>query len=87
MVDELGYSGFERLRRGFDRSFGGQDQVPQFELVIDAGCGTGLVGEQVGWIDLLVFLMMFSFLMLYFFSKVPQCKPISGRGRFESFNH
>ena len=47
MVDELGYNGFERLRRGFDRAFGGRDNVPTFKLVIDAGCGTGLVGEQV----------------------------------------
>jgi predicted TPR repeat methyltransferase len=46
LVDELQYNGFERLRRGFDRAFGGQDKVPRFRLVIDAGCGTGLVGEQ-----------------------------------------
>jgi predicted TPR repeat methyltransferase len=46
-VDELGYNGFERLRRVFDRAFGGTDKVPSFALVIDAGCGTGLVGEQV----------------------------------------
>jgi predicted TPR repeat methyltransferase len=47
LVQELGYNGFERLRRGFDRAFGGQKKVPSFSLVIDAGCGTGLVGEQV----------------------------------------
>jgi len=47
LVDELGYNGFERLRRGFDRAFGGRENVPTFSLVIDAGCGTGLVGEQV----------------------------------------
>ena len=47
MVEELGYDGYQRLRRAFDRSFGGEDKVPSFELVVDAGCGTGLVGEQV----------------------------------------
>jgi hypothetical protein len=47
LVQELGYNGYERLRRGFDRSFGGQESVPKFPLVVDAGCGTGLVGEQV----------------------------------------
>lgn len=46
-MEELGYNGFERLRRGFDRAFGGRENVPTFSLVIDAGCGTGLVGEQV----------------------------------------
>ena len=51
LVQELGYDGYARLRRGFDRAFGGQELVPKFPLVIDAGCGTGLVGEQVrvGW--------------------------------------
>jgi predicted TPR repeat methyltransferase len=47
LVQELGYTGYERLRRGFDRAFGGQESVPKFSLVVDAGCGTGLVGEQV----------------------------------------
>lgn len=47
LVQELGYNGYERLRRGFDRAFGGQSFVPTFSLVVDAGCGTGLVGEQV----------------------------------------
>ena len=47
LVEELGYTGYERLRRGFDRSFGGSDKVPTFSVVVDAGCGTGLVGEQV----------------------------------------
>lgn len=46
MVEELGYTGYERLRRGFDRAFGGPKSVPTFSLVVDAGCGTGLVGEQ-----------------------------------------
>jgi len=46
LVEELGYNGYERLRRGFDRAFGGQDKVPEFSVVVDAGCGTGLVGEQ-----------------------------------------
>jgi predicted TPR repeat methyltransferase len=47
LVQELGYNGYERLRRGFDRAFGGQEAVPTFSKVVDAGCGTGLVGEQV----------------------------------------
>lgn len=47
LVGELGYTGYERLRKGFDRAFGGSENVPQFSLVVDAGCGTGLVGEQV----------------------------------------
>ena len=46
LVQELGYTGYERLRRGFDRAFGGTDKVPTFSKVVDAGCGTGLVGEQ-----------------------------------------
>jgi predicted TPR repeat methyltransferase len=44
LVQELGYTGYERLRRGFDRAF--DDKPPVFDIVIDAGCGTGLVGEQ-----------------------------------------
>jgi predicted TPR repeat methyltransferase len=47
LVQELGYTGYERLPRGFDRAFGGQDKIPTFSLVFDAGCGTGLVGEHV----------------------------------------
>lgn len=43
-MQELGYTGFERLRRGFDRAFGGTP--PTFARAVDAGCGTGLVGEQ-----------------------------------------
>lgn len=46
LVEELRYNGYERLRRGFDRAFGGGENVPQFSMVVDAGCGTGLVGEQ-----------------------------------------
>lgn len=48
LVKELRYTGFERLRRGFDRALsGGKEAVPiVFDLVVDAGCGTGLVGEQ-----------------------------------------
>jgi predicted TPR repeat methyltransferase len=46
LVEELKYDGYERLRRGFDRAFGGQEYVPTFPLVVDAGCGTGLVGQQ-----------------------------------------
>jgi len=45
LVKELGYDGFERLRLVFDRVFG-ESKVPIFEVVIDAGCGTGLAGEQ-----------------------------------------
>jgi predicted TPR repeat methyltransferase len=44
LVQELGYTGFERLRRGFDRAF--SQKPPSFDFVVDAGCGTGLVGEQ-----------------------------------------
>ena len=40
-MEELGYTGYERLRNGFDLSFGGQDKAPMFSLVVDAGCGTG----------------------------------------------
>lgn len=47
LVKDLRYTGFERLRQGFDRAFGGQEKVPSFPVVVDAGCGTGLVGEQV----------------------------------------
>ena len=46
-MEELGYTGYERLRFGFNRAFGGEEKVPTFSLVLDAGCGTGLVGEQV----------------------------------------
>ncbi|KAG7355910.1 tetratricopeptide repeat protein [Nitzschia inconspicua] len=46
LVQELGYNGYEKLRRGFERAFGGESFVPTFSLVVDAGCGTGLVGEQ-----------------------------------------
>lgn len=44
LVEELGYNGYQRLRRAFDRAF--QMKPPTFEVVVDAGCGTGLVGEQ-----------------------------------------
>lgn len=43
LVEELGYTGFERLRRGFDRAL---PTATMFDKVVDAGCGTGLVGEQ-----------------------------------------
>jgi predicted TPR repeat methyltransferase len=61
LVDELGYNGYARLRYAFDRAwkFGnGSSTVTSgvevsvshdpvtFDLVVDAGCGTGLVGEQ-----------------------------------------
>ncbi|CAB9498933.1 Methyltransferase domain [Seminavis robusta] len=45
LVQELGYTGYERLRRVFDRAFQPEDP-PMFQKVVDAGCGTGLVGEQ-----------------------------------------
>jgi predicted TPR repeat methyltransferase len=44
LVEELQYNGYERLRRSFDQAFSGEP--PVFELVVDAGCGTGLVGKQ-----------------------------------------
>lgn len=46
LVQELRYNGYQRLRQAFDHAFGGQENVPLFKIVIDAGCGTGLVGEQ-----------------------------------------
>jgi predicted TPR repeat methyltransferase len=48
LVEDLKYDGFQRLRRAFNEAFDGEGEigVPSFELVIDAGCGTGLVGEQ-----------------------------------------
>ena len=52
LVEELGYDGYARLRRGFDRAFGGRESLPTFSKVVDAGCGTGLVGEQVRMIEL-----------------------------------
>jgi hypothetical protein len=76
LVKELGYTGYERLRRGFDRAFGGQDKVPNFPKVIDAGCGTGLVGEQVSIIILFAYPIyiasLWSFLIcLLCFTTVP----------------
>jgi predicted TPR repeat methyltransferase len=56
LVQELRYNGYERLRRAFDRSFSGSTPgssdgnptpaTPLFDVVVDAGCGTGLAGEQ-----------------------------------------
>ncbi|KAL7569844.1 hypothetical protein ACA910_008513 [Epithemia clementina (nom. ined.)] len=61
LVDELHYTGFERLRRGFDRALmkvfhtttadasttiSRTASAKSFAKVLDAGCGTGLVGEQ-----------------------------------------
>lgn len=46
LVEELGYHGYKKLRKAFGKAFGGEEKVPMFDLVIDAGCGTGLVGEQ-----------------------------------------
>jgi predicted TPR repeat methyltransferase len=45
LVAELGYNGYERLRRAFDRAFEPR-KPPVFDLVVDAGCGTGLVGME-----------------------------------------
>lgn len=49
LVQELGYTGYERLRRAFDRAF--DQKAPTFAKVLDAGCGTGLVGEQVSQVE------------------------------------
>jgi predicted TPR repeat methyltransferase len=49
LVNELHYDGFARLRRGFDRAMleNGVNVNPKlFDTVLDAGCGTGLAGEQ-----------------------------------------
>lgn len=45
LVKELGYDGFQRLRKAFDKALEGED-ISSFKTVVDAGCGTGLVGEQ-----------------------------------------
>lgn len=48
LVDELGYDGFHRMRRGFDRAMLSEGKsAEKFALVLDAGCGTGLAGEVV----------------------------------------
>jgi predicted TPR repeat methyltransferase len=54
LVQELRYTGYERLRKGFDRALtlliataaAAESPVPMFGLVLDAGCGTGLVGQE-----------------------------------------
>jgi len=46
LVKDLKYTGYQKLRLGFDKAFGEQGPVPTFDVVVDAGCGTGLVGEQ-----------------------------------------
>jgi predicted TPR repeat methyltransferase len=49
LVHELQYNGYERLRRAVDLGLFSGDQklgISKFPIVIDAGCGTGLVGEQ-----------------------------------------
>jgi predicted TPR repeat methyltransferase len=46
LVKDLGYTGYERLRNGFDRAMVNIGETKPLSLVIDAGCGTGLVGEQ-----------------------------------------
>jgi hypothetical protein len=61
LVKELGYTGYERLRRAFDRAF--QEKPPTFPLVVDAGCGTGLVGEQVRTFFSIFFLLVPSTLL------------------------
>ena len=45
LVKDLGYTGYQKLRLAFDKSFDIK-KVPTFDVVVDAGCGTGLVGEQ-----------------------------------------
>ena len=45
-MEELRYNGYERLRRAMDRAFSSNPHVESFAVVVDAGCGTGLVGEQ-----------------------------------------
>ena len=47
-MDELDYNGFHRMRRRFDHvMLTEKDENHKFELVVDAGCGTGLAGEVV----------------------------------------
>ncbi len=45
LVKDLKYDGYKRLRNAFNRAFG-DTKVPLFDMVIDAGCGTGLVGQE-----------------------------------------
>ncbi len=50
LVEELGYDGYARLRRAFDKGMASEGidvSAKTFGVVLDAGCGTGLVGEQV----------------------------------------
>ena len=49
LVDELGYNAFHRMRKGFDRALliqENEDTEKTFPTVVDAGCGTGLAGEE-----------------------------------------
>ena len=49
LVEELGYDGYARLRRAFDKGMASEGidvHTHNFDTVLDAGCGTGLVGEQ-----------------------------------------
>ena len=47
LVGELGYNAFTRMRAGFDRAMSLEGREKNmFQLVIDAGCGTGLAGTQ-----------------------------------------
>ncbi|KAI2503964.1 methyltransferase domain-containing protein [Fragilaria crotonensis] len=46
LVEELHYNGYERLRHAADRAFSSKPRLDSFAVVVDAGCGTGLVGEQ-----------------------------------------
>lgn len=46
LVKDLGYTGYQKLRLAFDKAFAKEKYVPTFDIVVDAGCGTGLVGEQ-----------------------------------------
>ncbi|KAL3791603.1 hypothetical protein HJC23_012193 [Cyclotella cryptica] len=46
LVDQLNYNGFHRMRRRFDHvMLKEKGENHKFQLVVDAGCGTGLAGE------------------------------------------
>ncbi|KAL7485585.1 hypothetical protein ACHAW6_011174 [Cyclotella cf. meneghiniana] len=46
LVDQLNYNGFHRMRRSFEPVvLKEKGEKHKFQLVVDAGCGTGLAGE------------------------------------------
>lgn len=48
LVDDLKYNAFHRMRRLFDKALAKEEAAGhKFELVLDAGCGTGLAGVEV----------------------------------------